>query len=111
MIGCTSTSLVHPDTESDWKDEVHVGDHAEVMLKNGKVFEVDIEKVDQDSFIGKDTKSTRYRFKQNDVASVSVTRTSTGKTVGLIASVLGAVAVVVAIVLVANTKVLKPSQT
>jgi hypothetical protein len=96
--------MVHPSTEKTWSQEIEIGEDVTVVLNNGKHYEVKVVKLDPLSLTGTFADGKDYTFLARNIASVSVEKTSPGKTAGVVVGIIGTVLVVLYLVIGASLR-------
>ena len=102
FTACTTMQPIKNFSPATAQEHIHTGDEVHVVLGNGSVYDLEVTKVEEDSFVGEADSGKRYRIKYASIRSIESEQASAGKTAGLgagVMAVLYAVAIVTVLAL------------
>ena len=98
FTACTTMQPIKNFSPETAPQDIHKGDEVHVVLGNGSVYDLEVTKVEEDSFVGEADSGKSYRIKYASIRSIESEQASAGKTAGLgvgaIVVVLGAIVVI-----------------
>ena len=99
FTGCATTRTLESVTPAAIQQQVEPGDVVKVAVRDGRTFEIEVEKVEADALTGTTIENRRFRIPYSTIETVQVQGDRTGAAVGaggLI--IIGTVAVLAAVI-------------
>jgi len=105
FTGCTTLRTLEDATPVRIQDTVEVGDRVRIAATDGKVYDLEVTRVEADALTGKADNGKHYKVRYAGISAIEVEEFSALKTLGVTAGVAYAVAVAAVAVLLHNLDV------
>lgn len=99
FTGCASTRTLETLTPATIQQQVEPGDVVTVAVRDGRSFEIEVEKVEATSLTGTTLENRRYRIPYSTIESLEVQADRTGAAAGAGAMIIIGTAVILAVVI------------